>query len=57
MKSFMGGVLTCIQLLLGVPKKERRLVDGVLITRAVGVEECLGSAAAAAKHFQAQDTQ
>lgn len=53
----MGGVLTCIQLLLGVPKKERRLVDGVLITRAVGVEECLGSAAAAAKHFQAQDTQ
>lgn len=45
------GMLTCIQLLLGVPKEECRLLDGVTITCAVGAEECLGSVAAATKHF------
>ena len=53
--SFTDGMLTCIQLLLGVPKEECRLLDGVTITCAVGAEECLGSVAAATKHFQAQD--
>ena len=53
---FTDGMLTCIQLLLGVPKEERRLLNGILITCAVGVEECLGGVAAAAKHFQTQDT-